>query len=180
MVGEIRDHQTAALAINTALTGHLVLSTIHANDAATVLPRLIDLNIEPYLIASTVSLIISQRLVRKLCSQCKEKSRMSASEWESVRQSLPSRAQARAQPPASYQARGCEHCNHTGYHGRTCMNEVLVVDQLVRDAIYEKATGGRIASEALKQGMTPILEDGLRKVEQGVTTIEEVLRAFHE
>ncbi len=149
MVGEIRDEETARLAVNTALTGHLVLSTLHTNDAATTLPRLIDLGIEPYLIASTVNLVIAQRLVRRVCQNCKSKT-------------------------------GCAACNMTGYKGRVGINEVLEVNDTIRQIIHRKGTAEEIKSEAKRHGMTSIDEDGFAKADAGITTKEEILRTLHE
>ena len=148
MVGEIRDKETASIAVNTALTGHLLLSTIHTNDSATTLPRLLDMGIEEYLVASTVSIAIGQRLVRKNCEYCKGKK--------------------------------CEKCNHSGYFGRICINEVLVASSEIREAILRKASAEEIKKIAISQGMTTMLEDGLYKVELGLTTKEEVLRVIRE
>ena len=148
MVGEIRDAETASIAVNTALTGHLLLSTLHTNDAATTLPRLLDMGIEEYLIASTVSVAIGQRLVRKICKECKRK--------------------------------GCGECGNTGYKGRMCINEVLVADNEIREAILRRASADEIKKIAIKNGMTTMLEDGLQKVKNGFTTVEEVLRVVHE
>lgn len=148
MVGEIRDTETASIAVNTALTGHLLLSTLHTNDAATTLPRLLDMGIEEYLVASTVSIAIGQRLVRKNCEYCKGKK--------------------------------CEKCNHSGYLGRICINEVLVASSEIREAILRKASAEEIKKIAISQGMTTMLEDGLYKVELGLTTKEEVLRVIRE
>lgn len=147
MVGEIRDAETASIAVNTALTGHLLLSTLHTNDSATTLPRLLDMGIDPYLVASTVSIAIAQRLVRKICTDCRYL--------------------------------GCDACGDTGFAGRVCINEVLVADDTIREAILKKASASDIRKLAIANGMTTMLEDGRHKVREGVTTIEEVLRVVH-
>ncbi len=134
--------------INTALTGHLLLSTLHTSDAATTLPRLLDMGIDSYLIASTVHLAIGQRLVRKLCIECGGK--------------------------------GCGECRDSGFKGRVGINEVLVVDDEVREAILRKESAATIRKIAVKNGMTTMLEDGMRKVDAGLTTKEEVLRVIHD
>lgn len=178
MVGEIRDAETASIAVNTALTGHLLLSTLHTSDAATTLPRLLDMGIEEYLVASTVSIAIGQRLVRKICENCKEKINMT----EAIKESL---AQA---PYASlildgnflYKGQGCNECGDTGYKGRICINEVLVADGEVREAILRRASASEIKKIAIKNGMTTMIEDGFGKVKNGLTTVEEVLRVIHE
>lgn len=178
MVGEIRDEETAGLAVNTALTGHLLLSTIHTNDAATTLPRLIDLKIEPYLIASTVNVAIGQRLVRKICGNCKKEFKITNQEMNSLAEVMPQNILGRGN--VFYKGEGCDKCNDTGYNGRVCINEVLVVDNIIRNAIHNKATATQIKTEAKKQGMTSMIEDGFHKAKMGITTIEEILRTLHE
>ncbi len=178
MVGEIRDEETAGLAVNTALTGHLLLSTIHTNDAATTLPRLIDLKIEPYLIASTVNIAIGQRLVRRICENCKKKFKMTKQELNSLSKVVPENVLGNS--GTFFKGDGCDKCNDTGYKGRVCINEVLVVDNAIRNAIHNKATASQIKIEATKQGMTSIIEDGFHKAKMGITTIEEILRTLHE
>lgn len=178
MVGEIRDEETASLAINAALTGHLVLSTIHTNDAATTLPRLLDLKVEPYLIASTINVAIGQRLVRKICQSCKHQLALTDAERKGLEEVFGNKAiNVKAN---FYKGKGCDECNDTGYKGRIAVNEVLVVDDNVRAAIHRKATAAEIMAEARKQSMTSMVEDGLEKANQGVTTIEEILRMLHE
>jgi type IV pilus assembly protein PilB len=178
MVGEIRDEETAGLAVNVALTGHLVLSTIHTNDAATTLPRLIDLKIEPYLIASTVNIAIGQRLVRRICQTCKEEIQVTDLELQSFGEVLPKELLKKTH--TFYKGKGCEACNNTGYRGRVSINEVLVIDNAIREAIHKKATAAEIKQEAKKQQMTPMIEDGFLKATMGITTIEEILRTLHE
>jgi len=178
MVGEIRDAETASIAVNTALTGHLLLSTLHTNDAATTLPRLLDMGIEEYLVASTVSIAIGQRLVRKICPHCKEKTAITPAVKESLL----------ATPVGYlvtdnlilYKGKGCEVCNTSGYSGRICINEVLVCDDEIREAILRKASSSEIRKIAMNRGMTTMLEDGFLKVKAGKTTIEEILRVVHE
>jgi type II secretory ATPase GspE/PulE/Tfp pilus assembly ATPase PilB-like protein len=148
MVGEIRDAETAGIAVNTALTGHLLLSTLHTSDSATTLPRLLDMGVDSYLVASTVHLAIGQRLVRKLCIACIGK--------------------------------GCDACQESGFRGRIGINEVLVVDDEVREAILRKESAVVIKKIAIKNGMTTMLEDGMHKVAAGLTTKEEVLRVINE
>lgn len=178
MVGEIRDAETASIAVNTALTGHLLLSTLHTNDAATTLPRLLDMGIEEYLVASTVSIAIGQRLVRKICQDCKEKHKMTPSLKQSL-QDTPFGKLIR-DDNEYYKGKGCSKCNNTGYRGRICINEVLVADDIIREAILRKASSSEIKSIAIGRGMTTMFEDGFRKVESGLTTLEEVLRVVHE
>lgn len=178
MVGEIRDSETAGIAVNTALTGHLVLSTLHTNDAATTLPRLLDMKIESYLVASTVAVAIGQRLVRRLCTFCKEVYLPSDAEWRSLAESLPK--DAPAIHGNLYRGKGCDNCANTGYRGRIGVNEVLVVDPDIREAILRKASASDIRTLAVKNGMTTMLGDGIRKAMAGETTVTEVLRVIHE
>lgn len=177
MVGEIRDGETAGIAVNTALTGHLLLSTLHTNDAATTLPRLLDMKIEPYLVASTVAVAIGQRLVRRLCVTCKESYLPDETERQALRDALP---KGSLPSGALYRAKGCDECAETGYRGRIGVNEVLVVDNDVRTAILAKASATDIRTIAIKNGMTTMLADGIAKAVSGETTITEVLRVIHE
>ena len=178
MVGEIRDAETAGLAVNTALTGHLLLSTLHTNDAATTLPRLLDLKIEPYLIASTVNVAIGQRLVRKICQYCKTEKKITPREFQSLKPVLPLKSTNKQQ--VFYFGRGCEKCNHSGYQGRIGIHEVIIIDKAIRNAILRKASASDIRSIAAKGGMITMVEDGFAKAKAGITTIEEVLRMLHE
>ncbi len=178
MVGEIRDTETAGIAVNTALTGHLLLSTLHTNDASTTLPRLLDMKIEPFLVASTVSIAIGQRLVRKICVHCKEKKIISNEEYLRLDETLPTGVISGNRN--FFHGRGCESCNNTGYRGRIVINEVLVADEEIRASILRKAGAGEIKDIAVKNGMTTMLVDGFKKAVSGVTTIEEVLRVTYE
>ncbi len=178
MVGEIRDPETAGIAVNTALTGHLLLSTLHTNDAATTLPRLLDMGIETYLVASTVNIAIGQRLVRKICDHCKEAVEMTAAIKESLKSNSLSRLVVEGE--TLYHGRGCDKCNNSGYRGRICINEVLVADDEIREAILRKASASELKKIAVKNGMTTMLEDGFRRARMGDTTFEEVLRVVHE
>ena len=178
MVGEIRDIETAGMSVNTALTGHLLLSTVHTNDAATTLPRLLDMKIEPYLIASTMNIAIGQRLVRKICSECKIQKQVTEIETKSLTEVLPSRQFGKTK--TIFEGAGCEACGFTGYKGRIGIHEVLVVDTVIREAVLRKAPAKEIKEFAIRQGMTTMVEDGLDKVVAGITTITEVLRMLHE
>ena len=178
MVGEIRDSETANIAVNTALTGHLLLSTLHTNDAATTLPRLLDMGIESYLVASTVNIIIGQRLVRKICEHCKEEVAITPAMREGLKNAeLLNLLEAGS---VLYRGRGCKKCNESGYTGRICINEVLVADDEIREAILRKASASELKKIAVKNGMTTMLEDGLQHAKKGETTLEEVLRVIHE
>jgi len=178
MVGEIRDAETAAIAVNTALTGHLLLSTLHTNDAATTLPRLLDMGIDAYLVASTINIAIGQRLVRKICEKCKEQVIASKSIEETLA-IVPLKQPVKA-GDAFYRGKGCEACGDSGYAGRVCISEVLVASPAIRDAIMRKASAGELRELAIKGGMTTMLEDGFAKARLGLTTIEEILRVVHE
>ncbi len=183
MVGEIRDEETAGIAVNSAMTGHLVLSSLHTNDAATALPRLIDMKIEPFLIASTVHIIIAQRLVRKLCTQCIVSYTLTDAEkkdlysHEILKNELPTDM---TQDIRVYRGSGCAHCNQSGFKGRIGLFELLVIDDKIRELIMIRTNADTIRELAVKQGMTTMLQDGLNKVMSGKTTIEEVLRATSE
>jgi len=179
-VGEIRDAETAGIAINAALTGHLVASTLHTNDAATSLPRLIDMHIEPFLVASSVNLIIAQRLVRKICQHCRVSTVITE---EELKKSLPASIIQKHYIPVGehheirvYKGQGCKNCRNTGYAGRIGIFEVLEVSKEIRKLITERKDADVIAQQAIQEGMISMLDDGLLKVSKGVTTIEEILR----
>lgn len=184
VVGEIRDEETASIAVNSAMTGHLVLSTLHANDAATTLPRLLDMGIEPFLVASTVNAVIAQRLVRKVCDRCRistppteEMKKLINSEPE-LKQLFKSRGYATLSKLTFYRGQGCEICSHTGYQGRIGIFEVLEMTDEIKSLVVSRAAAGEIvkAARSSKKKMTTMLEDGLDKVLSGLTTLEEVLR----
>jgi len=178
MVGEIRDEETAGIAVNAALTGHLLLSTLHTNDAATTLPRLLDMKIEPFLIASTVNIAIGQRLVRRICSGCKEKKKITEDEFTSLAEVLSPGTLNRDME--FYAGKGCDSCDRSGYKGRIGIHEVLEVNDEVREALMRRADAGEIQKIAVKNGMTPMLEDGVQKALVGITTVEEILRVIHD
>ena len=178
MVGEIRDEETAGLAVNTALTGHRLLSTLHTNDAATSIARLLDMGVEPYLIASTVSVIIGQRLVRRLCERCKETHPLSDAEIKSL-STLISLESLDANP-GFFKAKGCDKCSGTGFYGRAGIHEVMEVNADVRSAILEKLPANKLQSVAVSTGMVPLATDGFRKAARGITSIEEILRIRYE
>lgn len=176
-VGEIRDGETAGIAINAALTGHLVLSTLHTNDAATAIPRLIDMKVEPFLVASTVAVILAQRLVRQICPACKHEATMT---HEEMIKSFPADVikenwGIKAKYPV-FKGQGCKLCRLSGYQGRVGLFEVLEVTAGIRKLIIEKADADVIARAARGEGMKTILGDGFAKIAAGVTTVEEVLR----
>jgi type IV pilus assembly protein PilB len=180
-VGEIRDEETADIAVNSATTGHLVLSTLHTNNAAGALPRLLDMNIEPFLIASTVNTVIAQRLVRKICDTCKVSVTTKKTELEQFLNSdLVDKYFGSASEVRTYKGKGCPVCYNTGYRGRIGIFEILVISNEIQTLITEKAASDAIETKAREEGMTTMLEDGLQKVQQGLTTVEEVLIATKE
>ncbi len=172
LIGEIRDQETAGIAINSAMTGHLVLSSLHTNDAATAIPRFMDLQIEPFLIASTINIVIAQRLVRKICTNCRVSENIKVSKLnEDLKKHFPDTEEVRL-----YHGEGCEICHDSGYKGRIGIFEVMIMNDSLRDAITEKKNAEEIEKTAIKSGMTTMTEDGIKKVRSGVTTLEEVVR----
>ena len=169
MVGEIRDAQTADVAIQAALTGHLVFSTVHTNDAAGAITRLLDMGVENYLISSALLGILAQRLVRVICRTCIEPIEVAPALIAEI--DNPGQDSIKA-----FHGKGCKECNHTGFSGRAGIYELLVVDDTVRQLILTKATSQTIRESARKKGMTTLREDGWKKVAKGITTVEEVLR----
>src|SRR5690625_1242816 len=169
MIGEIRDFETAQIAIRASLTGHLVLSTLHTNSAVAALTRLIDMGVEPFLIASSLTGVVAQRLVRRVCHDCAEMDTPSKREQEIF-------AQANIDIETVRRGRGCVSCNNTGYRGRIAIHEVLQINEEIRKLIMESASANRIREYVKKEGMLFLLNDGLIKVKEGITTTEEVLR----
>ncbi len=177
LVGEIRDEETAELAVRASITGHLVLSTLHTNDAVGTIPRLEDLKIPSYLIGSGLLAVIAQRLVRKLCPHCKERIELSPEELE--QQGIPKTFVAQYPEYTLYKAKGCTHCRNTGYSGRVAIVEILEVNKTIEALITQGASTQEIEREAIKGGMHLLREDGYEKVLQGVTTLEEVRRVVN-
>jgi general secretion pathway protein E len=171
LVGEIRDRETADIATHAALTGHLVLSTLHTNDAATALTRLVDLGIEPYLVASTVAAVLAQRLVRRICESCRRPGELTDDQRAALGESGTALREV-------WEGEGCDECRRTGYSGRTGIYELLVMEPRLREAVLEDVniSAGRLQALAQEAGMKLLKEDGLRLVAEGVTTVEEVLR----
>ncbi len=176
MVGEIRDAETAEIAVHSALTGHLVFSTLHTNDAASAVTRLLEMDIEGYLVASSVEAVVAQRLVRTICPHCKEQRRdldtlvakLSGSDFPISRRDV------------LYVGHGCDQCKQSGYRGRTGIYELLLMDNAIRPLVMERAPSSLIRAEACRQGMQTLREDGWQKVLQGQTTVEEVLRVTRQ
>jgi general secretion pathway protein E len=175
MVGEIRDLETAEIAIQASLTGHLVFSTLHTNDAAGAVTRLIDMGIEPFLVASSVTSILAQRLVRCICPHCRQQYQPLKEEQDEIG------IEAGQIPEGGiWRGTGCEQCLDTGYMGRTGIYELLLVTDAVKAAVLQNPDSGSIKKVALEGGMRTLRQDGAAKVLTGVTTIEEVLRVTQE
>ncbi len=173
MVGEIRDRETAEIAINASLTGHLVLSTLHTNDAPGVSTRLTDMGVEPFLVASSLLGVIAQRLIRRVCTKCRVPH--TPTEFEMLElgmTKIPDGA-------TIFKAVGCPSCSHSGYAGRTVSHELMLVDDPIRSLIVKRADGGAIKKAAVSAGMRTLRDDAIQKVMSGVTTIDELLRATH-
>lgn len=181
LVGEIRDPETANIAVNAAMTGHLVLSTMHANDAATTLVRLLDMGAEPFLVASSVNVVVAQRLLRVLCQECRKEKKVSATE---LRKNFPpdliEKHLGKGSQVSVWAAEGCPVCQHTGYSDRIGIHEVLLVDDDIREAIISRKDAETIREMAIEKGMITMLEDGHIKMAKGVTTVEEVMRVVKE
>ncbi len=169
MVGEIRDLETAEIAIRVALTGHLVFSTLHTNDSVGAVTRLLDMGIEPYLVSSSIEAVIAQRLVRLICDKCKQK-------VVPDRELLNDLKLDPADNKVFYEGKGCEACKFTGFMGRTAIYEIFVIDDEIRELILKRASINEIRERALKNGMRTLFNNGMVKAEQGITTIREVLR----
>src|SRR3989338_1050854 len=175
LVGEIRDNETAEIAVNAALTGHLLLSTFHANDAATAIPRLLDMGIEPFLLASTLEVVVAQRLVRKICEHCRHSVTKSAIDFATpqLKSALP---HFEGKSITLYEGKKCEACGHTGYKGRTAIFEFIQITPEMQNLILRSPSTKEIWQLARKEGSVTLFEDGVEKVKAGVTTLEELLR----
>lgn len=174
LVGEIRDNETADTAVNAALTGHLLFSTLHANDSATSIPRLLDMNIEPFLLASTLEVLLSQRLTRKICNNCRYSESVSSkniiSKYPEVKEYFTE------DKYTLYKGKGCKACNYTGYKGRTALFEIIKSSKELKELIHKKPTSQEIWKLVRTQGAKTLFEDGLEKMKNGTTTLDEVLR----
>jgi len=178
MVGEIRDRDTAEIAIQASLTGHLVFSTVHTNDASSAITRLVDMGIEPFLVASSLMAAMAQRLVRRVCRECREAYRYTAEELKEV--ALTPEAVERAGNPTLYRAKGCDACARTGYRGRTGIYEMLMVDDDIRQLALMNVDSNTIKKAGVSKGMRTLLDDGARKILLGETTVAEVLSITQE
>ena len=172
MVGEIRDPETAGIAVDAALTGHLVLSTLHTNDAASAVSRLVDMGIEPFLVSSSVIAILAQRLARQICPDCK-------TGYTPPPDALKRLGLDTAEGVTLYRGAGCESCRHTGYKGRIGVFELLVVTDSLRELIVRRAPAAELKAQAVREGMRTLRDDGLEKVLSGVSTIDEILRVVY-
>jgi general secretion pathway protein E/type IV pilus assembly protein PilB len=172
MLGEIRDLETATIAINASLTGHLVFSTLHTNDAPSAVTRLIDIGVKPFLVASSTRCLMAQRLVRKVCKRCGQSFTPTEHELRSLNIDT-----TKASAATFKKGRGCSECNKTGYRGRMGIFEVFVIDDEVRKLIYDKVSASVLRARAREMGMRTLREDGTRKVLAGITTPDEVIRA---
>jgi type IV pilus assembly protein PilB len=171
MVGEIRDFETAEIAVKAALTGHLVLSTLHTNDAPSSISRLLNMGIEPFLVSASVILIMAQRLVRKVCTQCKEEEDIPAAALKKVGFSEDDTKAVKC-----YRGKGCSVCNGSGYKGRIALYEVMPVGPEIKELVLEGASADEIKRTAVKLGMRTLRMSGVNKIKEGTTSVEEVLR----
>lgn len=180
MVGEVRDKETAGIAVNSAMTGHLVLSTMHANTAATNIPRLMDMGIEPFLVASSVNIVVSQRLVRKVCESCRRSKEIKREELKRLgftERALENEFNDKEEIRV-YEGAGCDDCNQTGYQGRIGIFEVMTMEENIKNLVLKQASSDEIEEQAIENGMTTMVQDGIYKISQGATSVEEVARAI--
>jgi type II secretion system protein E len=177
MIGEVRDYETAEIAIRAALTGHLVFSTLHTNDAAGAVTRLLDMGVEQFLVSSSLECLIAQRLVRLICPKCKvETSAQKKQEILEQMKDIP----FNPKEAKIFEGKGCEDCRFTGYHGRTGIHEILLMSEDIREMILQRASSQQIKAKAISQGMLTLRQDGLLKVSQGLTTFNEVIRVTQQ
>jgi type IV pilus assembly protein PilB len=174
LVGEIRDRETAIIAVEAALTGHLVLSTLHTNDAASTPLRLVEMGVEPFLVTSALDCIVAQRLARRLCDKCKEE--YQPSEAELTQSGWPTDELTNGEWPTLFRAIGCSACGRTGYKGRFALHEVMLVTEEIERLIIERRSTEEMQKAAVMQGMLTLKSDGLRKVARGDTCLEEIFR----
>ncbi|MCL4382271.1 MAG: GspE/PulE family protein [Patescibacteria group bacterium] len=180
LVGEIRDSETTGLAIQAALTGHLVFSTLHTNNASTALPRLLDMGAEPFLVASSLNAIVGQRICRKICPECKESYEPAPEVVEDIKKVLGNLFPPLKGAVKLYKGKGCQECNGTGYFGRVGVFEVLPISEKIGRMVLERASADQVEKQAVEEGMITMKQDGYLKVIEGITTIEEVLRVAQD
>ena len=178
MVGEIRDFETADIAIKASLTGQLLFSTLHTNDAASAITRFIDMGVEPFLVAASLIGTCAQRLCRKVCQRCREEHQIPKDAMKRI--GLMPKRTAKSDEGIFYQAKGCKRCSNTGYYGRMAIIEFLTIDEKIKTMIVERVSTDKIKEYAIAHGMKTLRQDGLNKVADGVTTLEEVLRVTGE
>jgi type IV pilus assembly protein PilB len=170
MIGEIRDSETAQIAMRASITGHLVLSTLHTNDSISSIARLVDMGIEPYLVSSSLVGVVAQRLVRKICPNCKTAYRPDHSEMMLLKLK---------EPQMLYRGAGCPYCNNTGYYGRKAIHEVLLITKDIRELIDRHAPGDQIRQIALRTGMTTLRDNCVKLVLEGTTTVDELIKVSY-
>jgi type IV pilus assembly protein PilB len=170
-VGEIRDYETAEIAVKAALTGHLVLSTLHTNDAPSTVTRLLNMGIEPFLVSSSLNLILAQRLARRVCKACSEEIKVPLKALSDAGMSPDRLAKVQLR-----RGKGCDECNRTGFRGRVALYEVMPVREEIKDLVLRGGSALEIKRDGVRLGMKTLRQAGLTKVEEGVTTLEEILR----
>jgi type II secretory ATPase GspE/PulE/Tfp pilus assembly ATPase PilB-like protein len=175
MIGEIRDFETAEIAIRASLTGHLVFSTLHTNDAAGAVTRLLDMGVEPFLVASSLEAVVAQRLVRRLCPECRRPAKIDRPFLESLGFPM-----EKLESATIYEGAGCEKCRMTGFRGRTGIYELLQVTEDIEPLILQRSSSNSIKQKAVAQGMQTLRDDGWMKVLSGATTVEEIVRVSEE
>lgn len=169
MIGEVRDSETLRIAVQAALTGHLVFSTLHTNDAVSAITRVMDMGIEPYLLSGSLIAIEAQRLVRKLCPHCKEKTALPRALFDDIKKFLPENYQF-------YKQHGCQKCAHTGYKGREMLSEVLPISEEMSSMIAQSESKKSIYDQAVTEGFTDMFQDGVIRAANGITTLDEIIR----
>jgi type II secretory ATPase GspE/PulE/Tfp pilus assembly ATPase PilB-like protein len=172
LIGEIRDSETADIAVRASLTGHLVFSTLHTNDAPSAITRLIDMGVEPFLVSSCLEGVIAQRLVRRICSACKQEITPNDIVHEEIAQLFPDRIKG----AKFYAGRGCPDCNFSGYRGRQALFEIMVLNEVLRGLIVHQKPSNEIKHKAMEAGMITLRQDGWKKVLDGLTTVDEIVR----
>ena len=185
MVGEIRDLETAEMAVHAALTGHIVLSTLHTNDASGAIPRLIDMGVEPFLMTSSLASVIGQRLARKICDDCKVEDQLSEEVLAEIKKDIANmpkidRVKVQDKELKFYKGKGCTTCDKSGYKGRIGVFEVLPMTESIAELALKKVSGETITKKAIEEGMITMKQDGIIKAMEGKTTIEEVWRVTKE
>jgi type IV pilus assembly protein PilB len=171
LLGEIRDHETAQIAIEASLTGHLVLSTLHTNDAPSAITRLTEMGIEPFLVGSAIDCVVAQRLARRLCDRCKQPTNYSPRQLAALKFELRD-----GEDPTVFQPVGCQQCSNTGYRGRIALHEVMSVSEEIERLAVTRASSAEIGRTAREQGMLTLRQDGWEKAKLGLTSVEEILR----